>query len=98
MFICRIGEYNGNGSTNYTNIISAQTELCQENNNFIMATTTLASMKERGLMKDDFHYYQKAYNEMGEFSAVNVAEYLKTLKEPTMYDPKFDNLYYSKIN
>lgn len=97
-FLFRIGEYNGSSSTDYTDIIEAQTELCQEDPDIIMVTANQASFKGREMMKDDFHYYQDAYNEMGTFGGVNAGVYVSTGKEPTMYDPKYNNLYYSHIN
>ena len=97
-FLFRIGEYNGSGSTDYSDIIAAQTEICQDDPDIIMITANQASYKERGMMKDSFHYYQDGYNEMGTFGGVNAALYATRGKEPTMYDPKYDNLYYSHIN
>ena len=97
-FLFRIGEYNGTSEIDYSDIISAQTEICQEDPNIIMVTANQSSFKSRGMMKDDFHYYQDAYNEMGTLGGVNAAFYAMSGKEPTMYDPKYDNLYYSHIN
>lgn len=98
-FVIRIGECNISGAENrYDTIISAQTELCQNNMYAIMATTTLSSMRSRGLMKDQFHYYQSAYNECGEYAGINTGIYVTTNKEPSMYDPKNNNLYFSHIN
>lgn len=97
-FLFRIGEYNGTGSNDYTNVIQAQTEICQNDDDVVMVTANQASYKARGLMKDQFHYYQKAYNEMGEYGGVNTAVYVNTGKEPTMYDTKYSSLYYSHKN
>ena len=95
--LCRIGESNASGE-DYSIVIQKQTELAQNNPDVIMVTTTLASFKSRGLMKDEFHYYQAAYNEMGDYAGTNSAMYVNTGKEPTMYDPKYSDLYYSHIN
>ena len=92
-FLCRIGEYNGDLDIDYSEIIRAQTELCRENRNVVMATTVLCGMRARGLMKDAHHYYQAAYNEMGRYAGTNAALYANTGREPSMYDPKYDNLY-----
>ena len=93
-FLCRIGEYNGDKEEiDYSEIIRAQTEICQEDARVVMATTVLCGMKARGLMKDAFHYYQAAYNEMGKYAGTNAALYANTGREPVMYDPKYDNLY-----
>ena len=92
-FLCRIGEYNGDLNIDYSEIIRAQTELCQENRRVVMATTVLCTMRARGLMQDAHHYYQAAYNEMGQYAGTNAAIYTNTGHEPAMYDPKYDNLY-----
>lgn len=98
MFLVRIGYYNSGSSTKYNTIIECQTEITQTEANIIMASTDFTSMKDRGLMKDLFHYYQAAYNEVGEYSGINVAIYEQTEKEPTMYDPHDSSLYYSHKN
>jgi hypothetical protein len=97
-FLFRIGEYNGTGSNDYTNVIQAQTELAQTEKTVVLATANQASFKTRNMMKDQFHYYQDAYNEMGTYGGINVGNYVNTLKEPTMYDTKYNNLYYSHKN
>lgn len=33
--------------------------------NIVLVCDEFHKMKARGLMKDDFHYYQEAYNEVG---------------------------------
>lgn len=97
-FLARIGEYNNGSSTAYSAMIQCQTEMGQEMADVIMCTTDLASFRDRGLMKDKYHFYQAAYNEMGRYSGANIAVYVRTGKEPTMYDPKYNNLYYSHKN
>lgn len=97
-FLARIGEYNNGSSTAYSAMIQCQTEIGQEMADVIMCTTDLASFRDRGLMKDNYHFYQAAYNEMGRYSGANIAAYVETGKEPTMYDPKYNNLYYSHKN
>ena len=96
-FMVRIGEYNGT-EYDYTPIINIQTQIAQTDPDVVMATTILASFKDRGMMKDEWHYYQAAYNEMGWYAGANVAFYVNNSKEPTMYDPKNDNLYYCHKN
>ena len=95
--LCRIGESNAAGE-DYSIVIQKQTELAKTNADVVMATTVLAGFKARGLMKDDYHYYQAAYNEMGRYAGVNAAVYVCSGKEPTMYDPKYSDLYYSEKN
>ena len=92
--LCRIGE-NNSSDHDFTEIINAQTEMAQDNPDIVMITTALAGFKAKGLMKDDFHYYQAGYNLMGTYAGINAAYYVNTGKEPTMYDPKTDDLYYS---
>lgn len=95
--LCRIGESNKAGE-DYSIVIQKQTELTKTNADVVMVTTVLAGFKARGLMKDDYHYYQAAYNEMGRYAGVNAAIYVCSGKEPTMYDPKYSDLYYSEKN
>ena len=96
-FLIRIGEYNGSGK-DFSAIIQAQTELCQDDSTIIMATTTLCSMADRDMMNDQFHMNQLALNEAGTYAGINSALFIRDNKEPTMYDYKYDNLYYSHIN
>ena len=98
IFLIKIGNYNGTGSQDYNTIMTAQNEICQTMQNVVMASTDFAGMKARGLMKDDFHYQQAAYNEVGEYAGINVAVYVNTGKEPTMYDTQDGTLYYSHKN
>lgn len=99
LLLVRIGNCNITGSeARYTNMIQCQTELAKTNENVVMLSTDFASMKARGLMKDSFHYYQKGYNEVGTYAGTNAGVYVTTLKEPTMYDPEYDELYYSHKN
>ena len=97
-FLFRIGEYNGSGNNDYSDIIAAQTAICQNNPDVVLVTGNQASYKSRGLMKDNFHYYQDGYNEMGYYGGINAALYVNTGKEPTMYDTKYNDLYYSHKN
>jgi hypothetical protein len=98
LFMVRIGNYNNGTSTKYDVIMNCQTNIAQTENNVIMASTDFAGMRERGLMKDSFHYYQEGYNEIGTYAGVNVAIYVNTNKEPTMFDTKDNTLYYSHKN
>ncbi|MCM1045830.1 MAG: sialate O-acetylesterase [Candidatus Gastranaerophilales bacterium] len=75
-FLIRIGHYNGSGSQDYGTIIAAQENIAQTNPNVILVSTAFAAMKNRGLMKDDFHYFQEAYNEVGQEAGINTARYV----------------------
>ncbi len=39
-------------------------------------------MKARGLMKDDFHYFQEAYNLVGKEAGENTAAYVEAAYKP----------------
>ena len=60
-------------------IREAQDTIAQTNKNVIMVSTAFLQMKERGLMKDSFHYYQQAYNEVGTEAGINTALYTVNL-------------------
>lgn len=99
MFMVRIGNCNIEDSFDrYTNMIKWQNEIAKTNKNVVMVSTDFAGMRERGLMKDDFHYYQTGYNEVGTNAGVNTAYYVNTSKEPTMYDTEDGTLYFSHKN
>ena len=94
--MCRIGEIYSGDQSNI--VIQKQTELAQENNDVIMGTTVLASFRVKGYMKDNLHFYQDGYNLMGTYCGTNAGIFANTGKEPTMYDYKYNNLYYSHKN
>lgn len=50
-----------------------QDTIAQTNENVVMVSRAFAEMKERGLMKDDFHYFQEAYNIVGREAGENTA-------------------------
>ena len=78
--------------------MDAQDEICQETPNVVMVSTDFAGMKARDQMKDDWHYKQAAYNEVGTYAGINTAIYVNTGKEPTMYDTQDGSLYYTHKN
>lgn len=96
-FMVRIGNHRDN-PTQYDDIISAQTELGKTYKNVVLVSTKFASMASDGLMKDSFHYKQEGYNIVGRDAGINTAFYIKNLKEPTMWDWEYKNLYYSHKN
>lgn len=99
IFMVRIGEENVSTSPNpYKDMIDWQTDFCKSNPDVVMVSTDFASMRIRNMMKDQYHYYQDAYNEVGTYSGINCSVYVMTGKEPTMYDPENDDLYYSHKN
>ena len=95
--LVRIGNTNS-GDGHFTNLIQTQTEMAETNPDIVLVSADLAGMADRGLMKDNLHYTQEAYNECGSYAGVNSAIFASAHKEPTMYDPENDNLYYSHKN
>lgn len=80
-FVIRIGEYNGgNKSLSYAPIQQAQVEFCDENPDCSLASLLLATFKEKGMMKDAFHYYQDAYNQVGCDAGTTVGLWIKQAK------------------
>ena len=79
-YLVRIGKYNGgNKSLSYEPIQQAQVEFCNENKDCTMASLILDTFKEKGMMKDAFHYYQNAYNIVGEDAGLNTGQQLYAL-------------------
>jgi len=76
-FLVRIGKYNGTENITYEQIRQAQEDIVQSLPDVIMVSRSFSDMKERGLMKDAFHYYQAAYNEVGWEAGKNAGEYIK---------------------
>lgn len=80
-FLVRIGKYNGgNKSLSYEPIQQAQVDFCKEIKDCTMASLILDSFKENGMMKDAFHYYQDAYNIVGEDAGLNTGQQLNALR------------------
>lgn len=79
-FLVNIGHYNGTLSTDYTPIMDAVRALPAQFDGVHLVCDVFASMKARGLMKDDFHYFQQAYNEAGTVAARKTAELLNKAK------------------
>lgn len=77
----------------YDTIIEAQTELCKENDDFILISTKAVELEHLGLMRDEVHYTQGGLNLIGEEAGANMAYYVKTGKTPTLYDYQNDDVY-----
>ena len=90
----RVGQPKSGTATTSNNPLKAQTELCQQYTEFVMASTLTAGFVDDGLMKDDWHYTQEGYNILGTDAGKNVAFYVNNGIEPTMYDPYYLGLYY----
>lgn len=77
-FMIQIGNYNGSTSgraDNYETIQDAQADICADNADVIMASDSLRLMQSRSLMRDDWHYYQEAYNIVGLQAGHNAGVY-----------------------
>lgn len=75
-FLITIGKYNGTKQMDYEEIIRIQHKIAIEHSKVFLASDDFESMKDRGLMKDAFHYYQAAYNEVGMTAGRKVAKYV----------------------
>ena len=76
--LIQIGCYNGGDpNIDYAPIRQAQQELCRKLAHVHLVSGAFAGMKARGLMKDAFHYYQQAYNEVGAEAACNAVRALR---------------------
>ncbi|MFS0991487.1 sialate O-acetylesterase [Enterococcus casseliflavus] len=93
-FLIRTGN-NRDDPTKYDVVIQAQTEFCQEEDNTTLIATTFDRFASDGLMKDEFHYLQEGYNRCGQQAGKNLAYYVSSGKEPTMFDWENQNLYFS---
>ena len=66
LLMVRIGHCNLPGAENrYQAMMDLQEKLAVDCPQVYMVARGLAGMRSRGLMKDAFHYYQQAYNEIG---------------------------------
>ena len=90
----RVGQPKSGTATTNNNPLKAQTELCRQYTEFVMASTLTAGFVDDGLMRDDWHYTQEGYNILGTDAGKNVAFYANNGIEPTMYDPYYLGLYY----
>lgn len=77
----------------YDTIIEAQTELCKDNEDFILVSTKAVELEHLGLMRDEVHYTQGGLNLIGEEAGANMAYYVKTGMTPSLYDYKNDDVY-----
>lgn len=64
-FLIGIGNYNGieDPKNSFVYIQEAQKKLCAESADFLLVSTSFADLRDR--MKDDFHFFQDAYNLVG---------------------------------
>ena len=82
LFLVRIGHCNVEGSLNrYAPMMEWQEEIAQSNERVTMVSRLFSTMRERGMMKDAFHYYQAAYNEVGTEAGENAAAWVRQYAE-----------------
>lgn len=79
-FMVGIGHYNGGEGIDYAEIRAAQADIANTNDAVTMVSTAFEGMKARGLMKDAFHYFQQAYNEVGAEAGDHAALYVNALE------------------
>ena len=79
----------------YSDIIDAQTELCQSSDDIIMISTALSDFRRRGYMKDEFHYYQDGYNLIGKYAGHNAGVFSLFGIERVQYDSEDADLLYN---
>ena len=76
-FLIRIGHCNAEGGfSRYVPVMEWQEELAASHDAVTMVSRRFSAMRERGLMKDAFHYYQAAYNEVGTEAGKNTAAWV----------------------
>ncbi len=84
LFMVRIGHCNVEGSfCRYEPMMTWQEEIARRDGRVIMVSRLFSTMRERGLMKDAFHYYQAAYNEVGREAGINAAAYVA--EDPSLH-------------
>ena len=81
LFLIRIGYYNaaatpGLPAPDYAPILQAQDHLADTCPQVTMVSRLFAGMLKQGLMKDAFHYYQHAYNLVGEDAGQHAGRYV----------------------
>lgn len=77
MFLVRIGQCNLPGSYDrYDAMRQWQEEIAASHKHVELVSRCFSSMRERGLMKDAFHYYQAGYNEAGQEAGENTARWV----------------------
>lgn len=76
-FIIGIGNCNIDGALErYKAVQTWQKEFVESRTDAVLVSTVFEGMRERGLMKDAFHYFQQGYNECGSDAGVNTAHYV----------------------
>ncbi len=80
LLMVRIGQCNlPDDPERYQAMIAWQEEIAAAFPDVVMVSRAFASMRDRGLMKDAFHYYQAGYNEAGQEAGRNAAVWAASL-------------------
>lgn len=79
-FLLQIGRYNGEKGCDYGPIQAAQEELCRTLPGVELVSRDFETMQARGLMRDDVHYFQAAYNEVGTLAGVRAGRMVNRLR------------------
>ena len=78
LLMVRIGQCNAEGGEDrYTAMIALQDQIAAADERVDMVSVLLSGMRDRGLMKDDFHFFQQGYNEVGTDAGTNAARLMK---------------------
>lgn len=76
LFLIKTGQCNIQGEYDrYDTVRSAQDIIISVHNHVHLCSDSFYTMREQGLMKDAFHYYQHGYNICGADAGRNVASY-----------------------
>lgn len=84
IFMIRIGDVNGDPGA-YREIQQAQELMAFERTDVTLVSTCLKKLSQNGLMKDSFHFHQKAYNVCGEEAAINVIKTVERWQNKLAY-------------
>lgn len=79
-FLIAIGEYNGDKGFDYSSIRHAQLQMEKELDDVYLACDDFHTMRSRGLMKDEFHYYQEGYNQVGAAAGSAAGDFANALE------------------
>ena len=75
IFLIQIGNHR-EFPDRYVPMQEAQEEIAEEMEDVIMTSRLFRTFRDRGLMKDSFHYKQEAYNLVGEEAGARTGEIL----------------------
>lgn len=96
-FIIRISN-DLNNMESYDKIAAIQTRLCMEDPHFVMVATIGSSFDGNYYQRDGVHLTQAALNKVGTQAGKMAGTYVVTGQEPSMKDPRYNNIYRSLCN